>query len=984
MLIRKSDRRPERANRIDAVTDEASGKLDRRTFLKQSGITAGALAAVGELALHSVRKVEAGPPPPVGASVTIRKNICTHCSVGCSVIAKVANGVWIGQEPDFGSPVNRGSHCCKGAAVRDDVLNERRLRYPVKLVDGRWTRISWEKAIDEIGDKLLDIRQKAGPDSVYWLGSAKFTNEAAYLNRKLAAFWGTNNSDHQARICHSTTVTGVANTWGYGAMTNSYNDIRNAKTILLMGGNPAEAHPVSLQHILEGKELNSANMIVVDPRMTRTAAHATEYVRVRPGTHIATIYGMLWHIFENGWEDKEFLSQRVYGLDEVRKEIAKWPPKEVERVTGLPEAQVKHVAQLFATQKPATLIWAMGQTQFATGTANVRASCLLLLATGNVGMLGAGANIFRGHTNVQGATDLGLDVTSLPLYYGLAEEAWRHWCRVWEVDYDWMKSRFPDKKLMETPGIPSTRWFDAALLPKNQISQPNPVQAMFIMGHGVNTITRMPEAVKGIEKLEMLVVCDPYPTAWSVLSERKNGTYLLPACTSFEMDGSRTNSNRSLQWGEKIVDPVFEAKNDYDTMYMLARKLGFADLMFKNIKVENGAVSAEDILREINRGGWSTGYCGQSPERLKAHMRNQHKFDLVTLRAPKDDPEVGGEYYGLPWPCWGTPEFKHPGTPILYNTNLPVKEGGGTFRARFGVERVVKRKVVENGQEVEREVHDNLLAEGSYSVGSEIKDGYPEFTLGVLKKLGWDKDLTAQELKVIARINPVDPDKVSWSTDLSGGIQRVAIEHGCSPYGNAKARMIAWNLPDPVPVHREPIYTPRPDLVADYPTLPDAKQFRVPNIGFSVQKAAVDRAIAKQFPLILSSGRLVEYEGGGEETRSNKWLAELKQHMYVEINPADAAERGIVDGGWVWVTGAENGSRARMKAQVTERVGKGVAWMPFHFAGWYEGADLRAKYPAGTDPIVLGESVNTLTTYGYDPATGMQEPKATLCQIRAA
>ncbi|WP_038954430.1 formate dehydrogenase subunit alpha [Bradyrhizobium japonicum] len=984
MLTRKSERRPERARLFDAAADEASTKLDRRTFLKRSGVTAGALAAVGELALHSVRKAEAGPPPPVGATVTTRKNVCTHCSVGCSVIAKVANGVWIGQEPDYDSPINRGSHCCKGAAVRDDVLNERRLRYPVKLVNGQWTRISWETAIDEIGDKLLDIRQKAGPDSVYWLGSAKFTNEAAYLNRKLAAFWGTNNSDHQARICHSTTVTGVANTWGYGAMTNSYNDIRNAKTILLMGGNPAEAHPVSLQHILEGKELNRANMIVVDPRMTRTAAHATEYVRVRPGTHIATIYGMLWHIFENGWEDKEFLAQRVYGLDEVRKQIATWPPKEVERVTGLPEAQVRHVAELFAKQRPSTLIWAMGQTQFTTGTANVRASCLLLLATGNMGVPGAGANIFRGHTNVQGATDLGLDVTSLPLYYGLAEEAWRHWCRVWEVDYDWMKSRFPDKKLMETPGIPSTRWFDATLLPTNQVSQPNPVQAMFIMGHGVNTITRMPEAVKGIEKLELLVVCDPYPTAWSVLSERKNGTYLLPACTSFEMEGSRTNSNRSLQWGEKIVDPVFESKNDYDTMYLFARKFGFADLMFKNIKVENGAVSAEDILREINRGGWSTGYCGQSPERLKAHMRNQHKFDLVTLRAPKDDPEVGGDYYGLPWPCWGTPEYRHPGTPILYNTNLPVKEGGGTFRARFGVERVVKRKVMENGQEVEREDHDNLLAEGSYSVGSEIKDGYPEFTLGVLKKLGWDKDLTAQEREVIERINPADPDKVSWSTDLSGGIQRVAIEHGCSPYGNAKARMIAWNLPDPVPVHREPIYTPRPDLVADYPTLPDAKQFRVPNIGFSVQKAAVDRAISKQFPLILSSGRLVEYEGGGEETRSNRWLAELKQHMYVEINPADAAERGIVDGGWVWVTGAENSSRARMKAMVTERVGKGVAWMPFHFAGWYEGANLRAKYPAGADPIVLGESVNTLTTYGYDPATGMQEPKATLCQIRAA
>ena len=231
----------------------------------------------------------------------------------------------------------------------------------------------------------MEIRAKSGPESVYWLGSAKFTNEAAYLNRKLAAFWGTNNSDHQARICHSTTVAGVANTWGYGAMTNSYNDIRNAKTIMIMGGNPAEAHPVSLQHILEGKELNRANMIVIDPRMTRTAAHATEYVRVRPGTHIPTIYGMLWHIFQNGWEDKEFIRQRVYGMDEIRKEVEKWPPDEVERVTGLPEAQVKRIAEIFAKQRPSTLIWAMGQTQFTVGTANVRASCILLLATGNVG-----------------------------------------------------------------------------------------------------------------------------------------------------------------------------------------------------------------------------------------------------------------------------------------------------------------------------------------------------------------------------------------------------------------------------------------------------------------------------------------------------------------------------------------------------------------------------------------------------------------------
>jgi len=956
------------------LASQSQGGLDRRTFLRRSGL--GGLAALGVLQPGGVRKAQAGPPPAQGAQVEVRKGICTHCSVGCTVIAEVSNGVWIGQEPGWESPLNRGSHCAKGASVRELVHGDRRLRYPMKLVNGQWTRVSWDQAVNEIGDKMMAIREKSGPDSVYWLGSAKFSNEGAYLNRKLAAFWGSNNSDHQARICHSTTVAGVANTWGYGAMTNSYNDIRNAKTLIIMGGNPAEAHPVSLQHLLECKELNRANWISIDPRLTRTAAHATEYVRIRPGTDIPVIWGLLWHVFKNGWEDKEFIRQRVYGMEDARKEIDKWNPEEVERVTGVPGAQLERVAKMFATEKPATLIWCMGATQHTVGTANVRAFCIALLATGNVGGFGVGANIFRGHCNVQGATDLGLDIVTLPLYYSLAEGAWKHWCRVWEVDYEWMAGRFDTingadgkpVKMMEAPGIPSTRWFDAAMLPKEQVSQKDNLKAMFIMGHGGNTITRMPEVAKGLEKLDLLVVADPHPTTWAVLSERKNDTYLLPICTQFETKGSRTASNRSLQWYEPVVKPIFESKDDYEVMYLLAKKLGFADLMFKNIKVENNVPSAEDILREINRGGWSTGYCGQSPERLKAHMKNQAKFDLVSLRAPKDDPEVGGDYYGLPWPCWGTPELRHPGTHQLYNTNLHTMDGGGTFRARFGVER--------NGA--------TLLAEGSYSKDSDIKDGYPEFTMGVLKKLGWDKELTPEELAVIQRVGGNNIDAVSWATDLSGGIQRVCLKnHGVIHYGNGKARANAWNLPDPIPVHREPIYSPRMDLVQKYPTLPDARQFRVPNIGATIQKQNLDKNIAKDFPIVLTSGRLVEYEGGGEETRSNKWLAELQQDMFIEINPADAAERGIKDGAWVWVTGAAN-ARGRMKALVTERVGKGVAWCPFHFAGWYQGTDQRDKYPKGADPIVLGESVNTLTTYGYDPVTGMQEPKATLCQIRAA
>jgi len=571
VLIKKSARHHRRALAAEFATDRVAG-LDRRSFLRRSGLVASGLAGLGALPLGAIHRAEAAGPAPREA--VLRKNICTHCSVGCTVIAEVANGVWVGQEPAWESPINRGSHCAKGAATREIVHGDRRLRYPLKLAGGQWQRISWDQAIDEIGDKLLQIRQKSGPDAVYWLGSAKFTNEAAYLNRKLAAFWGTNNSDHQARICHSTTVAGVANTWGYGAMTNSYTDIRNSKTLFFLGGNPAEAHPVSLQHLLEGKELNRANFIVADPRLTRTAAHATEYMRLRPGTDIPVIYGMLWHIFKNGWEDKEFIEQRVYGMDDVRKAVEKWTPEEVERVSGVPGEQLKRVAQMFAQDKPSCLIWAMGQTQHTVGTANVRASCILLLATGNVGGPGKGANIFRGHTNVQGATDLGLDIVTLPLYYGLAEGAWKHWCRVWEVDYEWMLSRFTDKKIMEAPGIPSTRWFDATLLPKEQVSQSDNLKAMFVMGHGGNTVARMPEAAKGIEALELLVVADPVPTTWSVLSERRDGTYLLPAATSYEGSGSRTASNRALQWGEQIVKPIFEAKNDTEIMYLPANKLG--------------------------------------------------------------------------------------------------------------------------------------------------------------------------------------------------------------------------------------------------------------------------------------------------------------------------------------------------------------------------------------------------------------------------
>ena len=972
-MLRKKTHGVARGPRLSSALSELGNPaVDRRTFLKRSGLAIGGAAAISSLSGGMVRKAEAQAAAGAG-NIEIKKSICTHCSVGCTVIAEVSGGVWVGQEPGFDSPFNLGAHCAKGASVREHAHGERRLKYPMKLVDGKWQRISWDEAINEVGDKMLEVRESSGPDSVYWLGSAKHSNEQAYLIRKLAAYWGSNNIDHQARICHSTTVAGVANTWGYGAMTNSYNDIHNSRAIFLIGGNPAEAHPVSLLHLLKAKEENNAPLIVCDPRFTRTAAHADEYVRFRPGTDVALIWGILYHIFENGWEDTAFIQQRVWGMDQIKAEVANYTPDKVESVTGVPGSQLRRVARTMVQNRPGTVIWCMGGTQHTNGNNNTRAYCILQLALGNMGTAGGGCNIFRGHDNVQGATDLGVLADTLPGYYGLSAGSWAHWARVWEEDLDWLKARFAtmpgkdgkQKKMMNERGIPVSRWIDGVLEAKENLQQPDNTRVMVFWGHAPNSQTRLPEMQKAMGMLDMLVIIDPYPTMSAVLQDRTDGVYLLPASTQFETYGSVTASNRSLQWRETVVDPLFESLPDHTIMYRFAEKFGFADRMFRNIAVNDGEPLVEDILRELNGGMWTIGYTGQSPERLKSHMEHQHTFDRTTLRGvggPHD-----GEFYGLPWPCWGTAEMGHTGSANLYDVSIPVAEGGMGFRARFGVER--------DG--------DNLLAEGAYPVGSEIEDGYPEFTVGMLRSLGWDGDLTDDEMATIRMVAGSDDqeklDKVNWKTDLSGGIQRVAIKHGCAPYGNAKARAVVWTFPDPIPIHREPLYTPRRDLVAEYPTYEDKTFWRVPTAYASIQK----NDFSQDFPLIMTSGRLVEYEGGGDETRSNPWLAELQQDMFVEINPVDANNLGIRDKESVWLHSPEGG-KIKVMAMVTERVGRGVVFTPFHFGGYFQGNDLRSKYPKGADPYVLGEACNTAQTYGYDSVTQMQETKTTLCRIERA
>ena len=953
--------------------------LDRRAFLRRSGITLGAGAAAAQLPFSMIGEAQAQAKG--AGNVEVKRTVCTHCSVGCAIDAVVENGVWVRHEPVFDSPINLGAHCAKGASIREHGIthDSHRLKYPMKLEGGKWVRMTWDKAYDEISQKLLAIKKESGPDALMLIGSSKHNNEQSYLLCKWIRLWGTNNTDHQARICHSTTVSGIANTWGYGAMTNSYNDEQNSKSLLFFGSNAAEAHPVSMLHTLHAKE-NGCKVIVADPRYTRTAAKADKYVRVRSGADVAFLFGLLHHIFKNGWEDKKYIHDRVYGMDKVKEEVmAKYTPAAVEEVTGVPEKEMYETAKILAENRPGFIIWAMGQTQHSNGNAIVRASAVLMLALGNVGRSGGGTNIYRGHDNVQGATDLGPNPDSLPAYYGVAPGSFAHWAKVWNVDLDWLKKQYANEKMMNKPGITVSRWYDAIVEKKENIGQDSNLRAVMFWGHAPNSQSRGLDMMEAMKKLELMVVIDPYPSATAAMMAmaKKEGCYLLPAATQLECEGSVTASNRSLQWREKVIDPLFESRTDHMIMYQLAQKLGFADQLVgkkdgkQNIKLVKGKggmdePSMEDTTREFNRGSWTIGYTGQSPERMQAHMRNMHVFDVKTLRAKggkdaKTGYDLTGDYFGMPWPCYGTAAIKHPGSPNLYDTTRHMMDGGNCFRANFGVEK--------DGV--------NLLAEdGVHSKGSDITTGYPEFDHVLVKKLGWWDELTEDE--------KAQAEGKNWKTDLSGGIQRVVMKHGCSPFGNAKARAVVWNFPDGVPLHREPIYSPKPELVAKWPTHNDQKErWRLPVLFKTLQDKAVADRMHEKFPIVLTSGRLVEYEGGGDETRSNPWLAELMQDNFVEINPKAAADRGIRHGEFVWVS-TPSGAKIKVKALVTERVGADHAFIPFHFAGWWQGQDMLGYYPEGAAPIVRGEAVNTATTYGYDIVTMMQETKTTLCQVAKA
>ena len=746
----------------------------------------------------------------------------------------------------------------------------------------------------------------------------------------------------------------MANTWGYGAMTNSLGDIQNAKAIIIFGANPAVNHPVGFQHFLKAKERNNAKIIVVDPRFTKTAAKADLYARIRPGTDIPFMYGMLNIIFKNGWEDEKFISDRVYGVEDIRKEAIKWTPKIVSDITGVSVEKLMQITRVYAKSTPGTLIWAMGLTQHSIGSSNTRMAPILQLCLGNMGEEGGGCNILRGHDNVQGATDMCCLSHTLPGYYGLSAGSWKYFAKSWGVDYEWLSSRFKDRKMMSAKGFTLSRWYSGVLAGKKGEDKIHNggtnLKALFVMGNGITSIAQQAKVKEALDELELIVLADPFVNEAAILTDKQDDVFILPASTQFETSGSVTATNRSAQWRYRVIEPMYESKPDHEIMFELAKRLGFHDEYTKGMLIKENKKSyqfPEDATDEIARIIKTIGLTGWTSKRLKIHTDNWHMFDQVSLRGQGS---MKGEYYGLPWPCWTE---THSGSPILYNIHRSVKEGGMGFRNRFGLEH--------DGQ--------NLLAgKNSAPKESSNKDGYPE--------------ITAKNIESVLgiKLNEDEKNRIgkNWKVDTSNIIAQKCMEAGIAPYGNAKARAKVWTFPDVIPMHREPIHSPRADLVKRYPTYKDkANHYRVDTKYISKQS---EKDWSKEFPINLITGRLVNLNGAGVENRASKYLSALSPEMFCDINPNLALKHGIRNGDMIWIHSPE-GTKIKVKAKYSFSVIEDRVFLPFHFAGHFQGEDLSHKYPKGTKPYSVGESANTVTNYGYDIVTQIPETKSGLCRI---
>jgi len=493
-------------------------------------------------------------------------SLCPFCGVGCQLAWHVSDNRIVYVEGRDG-PSNHGRLCVKGRFGFDYVASPDRLTVPLVRRPGaaknpRFGRVpadwreqfreaGWEEALELAGGGLARIRDVHGASALAGFGSAKGSNEEAYLFQKLVRTgFGTNNVDHCTRLCHASSVAALLEGIGSGAVSNQVSDVAHAEVLFVIGSNPTVNHPVAATWIKNAVR-RGAKLVVADPRRTDLARHATHVLQFRSDTDVALLDAMLHTIVAEDLVDREFVAARTSGFEALREAVAPYSPEAMAPVCGIDAATIREVARLYARSRASMIFWGMGVSQHVHGTDNARCLIALALVTGQIGRPGTGLHPLRGQNNVQGASDAGLIPMMLPDYRRVGDEA-----AAAAFEQLW------GAKLDRRPGLTVVETLQAAAARQ--------IRGMVIMGE--NPAMSDPDAAharEALATLDLLVVQDIFPTETAVLAD-----VILPASAFPEKTGSFTNTDRMVQLARQAIDPPGQARQDLWIIVQLARRLG--------------------------------------------------------------------------------------------------------------------------------------------------------------------------------------------------------------------------------------------------------------------------------------------------------------------------------------------------------------------------------------------------------------------------
>ncbi|MDD4765521.1 MAG: formate dehydrogenase subunit alpha [Atribacterota bacterium] len=544
------------------------------------------------------------------------KTTCVYCGTGCQLWLKSINGKVVDTKPVMPPEFNpgRGKLCIKGWSVHEFINHPDRLTNPmIKDINGQWENVSWEKAVDYISDKFKKIIEENNGNKkiIGCLSSAKCTNEENYVMQKFArAVLKTNNVDHCARLCHSSTVVGLGASFGSGAMTNSIEEIVDAEVIFVIGSNTNEQHPLIGARVLEALR-KGARLIVADPRVIPLAELAEDNNGIamhhRPGTDVALLNGIMNVIIQENMHDEQFIGKHCENFDVFKEEVMKMTPQRASLITGVPEEKIIEAARIIGKGKNTYLIYSMGITQHSNGVDNVKSTANLQMLCGNVGRWATGVNPLRGQNNVQGACDMGALPNVFTGYQPVNnKEIQQKFASEWGIDQDEMD---------DETGLTVMEMIDAA--------DQGELKALYVMGE--NPLMSDPDSNHVREALQktFLVVQDIFMTPTAELAD-----VILPAASFAEKEGTFTSTERRVQIVRKAIEPVGNSKVDWQIIGLIAEKMGYSGLNYQK---------SSEILAEINH--ITPIYCGITWERLQENEA------------------------GLQWPC---PNINHPGTVYLH------------------------------------------------------------------------------------------------------------------------------------------------------------------------------------------------------------------------------------------------------------------------------------------------------------------------------